>query len=82
MEAKATAAGFGCGTATTGIDWLPADSTASASIWTCKTFGGIGVSVRSSEPAGVAWRVGWLSGPSRATRVRGDEWLPREVTGN
>jgi hypothetical protein len=26
-------------------------------------------------------RVGWLSGPSRATRVRGDEWLPREVTG-
>ncbi len=26
-------------------------------------------------------RVGWLSGRSRATRVRGDEWLPREVTG-
>ena len=63
------------------------------------------MSVRSSEPAGVAWRyrgaspmrsrhaapgatltasrgIGLLSGPSRATRVRGDEWLPREVTGN
>ena len=39
------------------------------------------MSVRSSEPAGAAWGVGWLSGPSRATRVRGDEWLPREVTG-
>jgi hypothetical protein len=58
-QATTTAAGFGCGTAETGIDWLPADGTVSASIWPCKTFGGIGVSVRSSEPAGVAWRVGW-----------------------
>ena len=80
-QATTTAAGFGCGTAETGIDWLPADGTVSASIWPCKTCGGISVSVRSPEPAGVAWRVGWLSGPPRATRVRGDEWLPREVTG-
>ena len=35
------------------------------------------------RPSRLVWlgaSVG-ISGPSRATRVRGDEWLPREVTG-